>query len=114
LKLSRFNTSTIDDLTNHERRFVLESTIHWIFQARGAMLQHSSLFACFSPVLLGSFGAVLAQYYCASLYATPFVSALYCYRAALALYCCDVPSDVTVHTSNPAVELLHAVYFHLA
>jgi NADH/NAD ratio-sensing transcriptional regulator Rex len=26
----------------------------------------------------------------------------------------DVPSDVTVHTSNPAVELLHAVYFHLA
>jgi hypothetical protein len=30
-------------------------------------------------------------------------------RAALALYCCDVPSDVTVHTSNPAVELLHAL-----
>ena len=26
----------------------------------------------------------------------------------------DVPSDVTVHTSNPAVELLHALYFHLA
>jgi len=26
----------------------------------------------------------------------------------------DVPSDVTVHTSNPAVELLHARYFHLA
>jgi redox-sensing transcriptional repressor len=25
----------------------------------------------------------------------------------------DVPSDVTVHTSNPAVELLHALYFHL-
>jgi len=25
-----------------------------------------------------------------------------------------VPSDVTVHTSNPAVELLHALYFHLA
>ncbi len=24
-----------------------------------------------------------------------------------------VPSDVTVHTSNPAVELLHALYFHL-
>ena len=22
----------------------------------------------------------------------------------------DVPSDVTVHTSNPAVELLHALY----
>ena len=26
----------------------------------------------------------------------------------------DVPSDVTVHTSNPAVELLHALHFHLA
>jgi NADH/NAD ratio-sensing transcriptional regulator Rex len=26
----------------------------------------------------------------------------------------DVPSDITVHTSNPAVELLHALYFHLA
>ena len=26
----------------------------------------------------------------------------------------DVPSDVTVHTSNPAVELLHALDFHLA
>ena len=25
----------------------------------------------------------------------------------------DMPSDVTVHTSNPAVELLHALYFHL-
>ena len=24
-----------------------------------------------------------------------------------------VPGDVTVHTSNPAVELLHALYFHL-
>ncbi len=26
----------------------------------------------------------------------------------------DVPADVTVHTSNPAVDLLHALYFHLA
>ncbi len=26
----------------------------------------------------------------------------------------DVPAGVTVHTSNPAVELLHALYFHLA
>jgi len=26
----------------------------------------------------------------------------------------DVPADVTVHTSNLAVELLHALYFHLA
>ena len=26
----------------------------------------------------------------------------------------DVPGEVTVHTSNPAVELLHALYFHLA
>ena len=26
----------------------------------------------------------------------------------------DVPQDVQVHTSNPAVELLHALYFHLA
>ncbi len=26
----------------------------------------------------------------------------------------DVSHDVTVHTSNPAVELLHALYFHLA
>jgi redox-sensing transcriptional repressor len=26
----------------------------------------------------------------------------------------DVRSDVTVHTPNPAVELLHALYFHLA
>lgn len=26
----------------------------------------------------------------------------------------DVPAEVTVHTSNPAVELLHALYFHLA
>ena len=26
----------------------------------------------------------------------------------------ETPSDVTVHTSNPAVELLHALYFHLA
>ena len=25
-----------------------------------------------------------------------------------------VPADVTVHTANPAVELLHALYFHLA
>ncbi len=25
-----------------------------------------------------------------------------------------VPQDVQVHTSNPAVELLHALYFHLA
>src|SRR5919205_1278159 len=25
----------------------------------------------------------------------------------------DVPSDIVVHTSNPAVELLHALYFHL-
>jgi redox-sensing transcriptional repressor len=25
----------------------------------------------------------------------------------------DVPPDVTVYTSNPAVELLHALYFHL-
>jgi redox-sensing transcriptional repressor len=26
----------------------------------------------------------------------------------------DVPGDVVVHTSNPAVDLLHALYFHLA
>ena len=26
----------------------------------------------------------------------------------------DVPADVQVHTSNPAVELLHALYFHLS
>ncbi len=26
----------------------------------------------------------------------------------------DMPAEVTVHTSNPAVELLHALYFHLA
>jgi redox-sensing transcriptional repressor len=26
----------------------------------------------------------------------------------------ELPADVTVHTSNPAVELLHALYFHLA
>jgi redox-sensing transcriptional repressor len=25
----------------------------------------------------------------------------------------DCPAEVTVHTSNPAVELLHALYFHL-
>ncbi len=25
----------------------------------------------------------------------------------------DVPSDVTVHTTSPAVELLYALYFHL-
>ena len=25
----------------------------------------------------------------------------------------DVPQDVAVHTSNPAVDLLHALYFHL-
>ena len=25
----------------------------------------------------------------------------------------DTPGDVVVHTSNPAVELLHALYFHL-
>src|SRR2546421_6000386 len=25
----------------------------------------------------------------------------------------DVPGDVVVHTSNPAVELLHTLYFHL-
>jgi hypothetical protein len=24
-----------------------------------------------------------------------------------------VPSDVAVHTSNPAVDLLYALYFHL-
>jgi redox-sensing transcriptional repressor len=28
--------------------------------------------------------------------------------------CSTFPADVTVHTSNPAVELLHALYFHLA
>ena len=26
----------------------------------------------------------------------------------------DTPNDVVVHTSNPAVDLLHALYFHLA
>jgi redox-sensing transcriptional repressor len=26
----------------------------------------------------------------------------------------DTPSDVVLHTSNPAVDLLHALYFHLA
>jgi redox-sensing transcriptional repressor len=26
----------------------------------------------------------------------------------------DTPSDVVIHTSNPAVDLLHALYFHLA
>ena len=26
----------------------------------------------------------------------------------------DVPSDVTVHTTSPAVELLYALYFYLA
>jgi redox-sensing transcriptional repressor len=26
----------------------------------------------------------------------------------------DTPADVQVHTSNPAVELLYALYFHLA
>jgi hypothetical protein len=62
-------------------------------------------FACFSPVLQGSFGAVLLRQFVHH----RVVSALYCYRAALALYCCDVPSDVSVHTSNPAVELLHAL-----
>jgi redox-sensing transcriptional repressor len=25
----------------------------------------------------------------------------------------DVPADVAVHSSNPAVELLYALYFHL-
>jgi redox-sensing transcriptional repressor len=25
----------------------------------------------------------------------------------------DLPADVSVHTLNPAVELLHALYFHL-
>jgi redox-sensing transcriptional repressor len=25
----------------------------------------------------------------------------------------DTPADVQVHTSNPAVELLYALYFHL-
>jgi redox-sensing transcriptional repressor len=25
----------------------------------------------------------------------------------------DLPAEVTVHTSNPAVDLLHALYFHL-
>ncbi len=25
----------------------------------------------------------------------------------------DITPEVTVHTSNPAVELLHALYFHL-
>jgi hypothetical protein len=25
-----------------------------------------------------------------------------------------VPADVNVHTSNPAVDLLYALYFHLA
>ena len=25
----------------------------------------------------------------------------------------DVPPDVNVHTSNPAVDLLYALYFHL-
>ena len=25
----------------------------------------------------------------------------------------DVPADVSVHTANPAVDLLYALYFHL-
>ena len=25
----------------------------------------------------------------------------------------ETPADVTVHTSNPAVDLLYALYFHL-
>ena len=25
----------------------------------------------------------------------------------------DLPGDVSVHTLNPAAELLHALYFHL-
>ena len=25
----------------------------------------------------------------------------------------DVPADVNVHTSNPAVDVLYALYFHL-
>ena len=45
----------------------------------------------------------------ASLIATPLIRRL-CERYKLL----DVPSDVQVHTSNPAVELLHALYFHLA
>jgi hypothetical protein len=72
---------------------------------RTALTKFPAPFACFSPVLQGSFGGVLLCQFVHH----HVVSALYCYRAALALYCCDVPSDVTVHTSNPAVELLHAL-----
>ena len=34
-------------------------------------------------------------------------------RAALP-FASAVPPDVNVHTSNPAVDLLYALYFHLA
>ena len=40
----------------------------------------------------------------------PGVKIIFNYSEALL----DVPADVQVHTSNPAVELLHALYFHLA
>jgi redox-sensing transcriptional repressor len=40
----------------------------------------------------------------------PIVRIIFNYSEALL----DVPHDVQVHTSNPAVELLHALYFHLA
>jgi redox-sensing transcriptional repressor len=38
------------------------------------------------------------------------VKLLFTYRGALV----SVPSDVTVHTSSPAVELLYAPYFYLS
>ena len=41
---------------------------------------------------------------------TPACRIIFNYSEALL----DVPGDVQVHTSNPAVELLHALYFHLA
>ena len=93
---------------------MLESTIHWIFPGTrrnvATPVALRLFFASITGQLWRSIGAVLLRQFVRH----SVVSALYCYRAALALYCCDVPSDVTVHTSNPAVELLHAVYFHLA
>jgi len=46
---------------------------------------------------------------CADVLVDAGVKIIFNYSEALL----DLPPDVTVHTSNPAVDLLHALYFHL-
>jgi len=115
VKLSASTLQRFDDLTNHERRFVLESTITGFSQARGASVA--------TPV---AFGLVFRQYYWAALaqygavLLRQFVRHSVCFGVVLlprSFWRCIAatwPSDVTCTRRTPPWNLLHAVYFHLA